>query len=813
MRSTLTAVAALLLVAAVTATADPRREEHSPSAALAGAGPRPVSPDQPPAVAEPEGARRTLAPYFHVGGGGETERLPLEETRAEAVIAGPIARVTVHQVFRNGGANPIEAVYVFPASTRAAVHALRMKIGERTVEAHIARRGEARQAYEAAREGGRRAALLEEQRPNVFTMSVANVMPGERIAVELTYSELIVPDDGVYELVYPAVVGPRYGGDADPAADRWIASPYLHEGEPEPWKFGFRAHLESAIPLAEVASPSHALHVRYASRTTADVTLAEAGGGDRDVVLRWRLAGDAVQAGAMLLPGAGPGDPGYFLVAVEPPARPPAGSAAPAREYVFLVDVSGSMYGFPLETAKALMRDLLGRLAPQDYLNVVLFAGASQVLSAAGSLPATPENVKRALALVESQRGGGGTELMEGLRAAYGVPRPERAVSRSVVVVTDGYVGVESQAFRFVRERLSEANLFAFGIGTSVNRHLMEGLARAGEGEPFLVLSSGHAAEAAQRFRDYVERPVLTGVEARFEGLDAREVLPARVPDLFARRPIVLVGQYLGAPRGRVVLTGRAGDRPWRAALDLGPAAAQGDHAPLRALWARRWVQALEDELSLAPAKELEEAVADVGLSHALLTRFTSFVAVDSEVVNRGGQPVEVAQPLPLPRGVSDSAVGGFGLATFASKRASAVQALGSSEAPAAPEAMRLRRADAESPRGGVALKGRAEAPASAQPAPTHLRITRLEAPAFDGTALRAALEPKLAAATDAFGPGARARLRLTVDAQGRVVRVAVLEATSRPLRRRLEALLGGAALGARPAGAAESEVLVEVAG
>ncbi|MFL5299994.1 MAG: VIT domain-containing protein, partial [Anaeromyxobacteraceae bacterium] len=723
-----------------------------------------------------------LAPYFHVAGASDAERLPLEETRADVAIAGPIARVTVRQVFRNGGARPIEAVYVFPASTRAAVHALRMRIGERTVEARIARRGEAREAYALARDGGRRAALLEEERPNVFTMSVANVMPGERIAVELEYSELVVPDDGVYELVYPTVVGPRYAGGADPA-DGWIASPYLREGEPAPHAFTFHAHVESAVPLRDVSSPSHALEVRYTSPTAAEVALADGGGAHRDLVLRWRLAGDAIQAGAMLLPGRGDA-PGYFLVAVEPPARPPAGLAAPAREYVFLVDVSGSMHGFPLETAKALMRDLLGRLGPQDLVNVVLFAGASQTLAPQGSLAATPEHVASALALVESQRGGGGTELMEGLRAAYAIPRPERTVARTVVVVTDGYVAVEAQAYRFVRERLSEANLFAFGIGSAVNRHLMEGLARAGEGEPYVVLAAARAREAAERFRAYVERPVLTGIDVRFEGFDAREVLPGRVPDLFARRPLVLVGQYRGAARGRVVVTGRTGDAPWRAEVDLAHAGG-GDHGPLRVLWARRWVAALADELALAPAKPLEDAITDLGLAHAILTPFTSFVAADSEVVNRGGAPLEVRQPLPLPQGVSDLAVG----APASLGRLAAKSALPS---PRRERALELPAA--------AATPGPDSEPRVANPA-TGLRLVSLEPLAgavFDVARTRAALEAKLRAGAR-LPAGARVRLKLTVNAAGRVVRIAVLSATDAAAAGRVEALLAGAALSAAP--------------
>src|SRR5512138_2567603 len=204
---------------------------------------------------------QSLAPYFEVRGDGATERLPLEETRAQVDVAGVIARVRVTQTFRNDGKKPIEAIYVFPASTRAAVHGMRVRIGARTIEARIERRAEARARYEQARQDGKRAALLEQERPNVFTMSVANVMPGDRLVAELEYSELVVPEQGVYELVTPTVVGPRYGGGADPGKDGWIAQPTLHQGEAAPYRFAFAAHLETALPLRAVESPSHALRV------------------------------------------------------------------------------------------------------------------------------------------------------------------------------------------------------------------------------------------------------------------------------------------------------------------------------------------------------------------------------------------------------------------------------------------------------------------------------------------------------------------------------------------------------------------------
>ena len=724
---------------------------------------------------EPNGDR-TLAPYFAVAGGdGETERLPLEQTSADVAIVGVIARVTVSQHYVNRGKKPIEAVYVFPASTRAAVHGMRMKIGTRVLEARIERRQQARAAYESARQHGRRASLLEQERPNVFTMNVANVMPGDRIAVELEYSELLVPEEGVYEFVYPTVVGPRYGGGADPARDRWIANPYLTEGTATVSGFTLSARVDAGMDLKELSSPSHAVDVSYESPRRARVSLRGTGNGNRDFLLRYRLAGDQIETGVLLFEN-------YFAVLLEPPPRPTA-DQVPPREFIFLLDVSGSMNGFPLETAKELMRKLFSSLRPIDSFNVVLFSGTSYTLSAEGSLPATRENVARALEVVERQRGGGGTELLAGLQAAYGIPRPRNQVARTVVAVTDGFVGVEPQTFRFVRERLNEANLFAFGIGSSVNRGLIEGMARAGQGEPFVVLSPDKAAQAADRLRLYIEQPVLTGVQVKWNGFAAEEVAPAQLPDLLARRPLVLLGKYSGPASGRIEISGWQGKQGGRfhRTLQVRPEDVRQENAPLRWLWARKWVELLDDERHMAGGQEAEGAITALGLGHKLLTAFTSFVAVDSERVNAGGPGETVKQPLPLPEGVSSmavgSAVGGLALQGFRAQAVVGGQAKGRGYGavgglPIAPAAVEpLSRAESEHDLADEVRKAKV---------PVTVTVTAV-AGTSAGEAL--ALQVKQALTSGPFR-AARARsgcalpaawsvvLRLTMDRKGKVLGV-----------------------------------------
>jgi Ca-activated chloride channel homolog len=637
----------------------------SPSAvlkSLSASGPRDLGGAPPGAGA---GAQRSRAPYFFVAGGDpKLDRLPLKETRAKVTIVGTIAHVVVHQVFANDGSKPIDAVYVFPASTRAAVHAMRMHIGARTVEARIAKREDARAQYEKAKREGKRASLLEQDRPNVFTTSVANIMPKDRIEVMLEYTEMLVPENAVYELVYPTVVGPRYVAKATSvqSPERWTANPHLPAGASEPYKFGIEVEVRAGIPIKEITSPSHPVSVTWHGLESATVGLARPGGGNRDFVLRYRLAGDQIETGLLLWdePKQGPDlvAEHFFSLALEPPRRPTS-AIIPRREYIFLLDVSGSMAGFPLETAKALMHDLLDRLRPTDLVNVALFAGDSTVWSPEGSRQATPENIEEAIALVDRQSGGGGTELMGGLRAAYAIPSAGAGIARTVIVVTDGYVEVEAQAFRFIRKRLDRSNLFAFGIGSSVNRGLIEGMARAGLGEPFVVLDPSKAETEAAKLRKYVERPVLTDIKVRFDGFEAFEVAPEKIPDLLAERPLLLFGKYRPSGEGgRIEVSGRNGRGPWRQVIEVRPTDARPENAALRPLWARKWVEILEDEAAMSATRQLKQAITDLGLAYSLLTPFTSFVAIDSEVVNRGGAATHVRQALPMPVGVPNTAIG-----------------------------------------------------------------------------------------------------------------------------------------------------------
>ncbi len=615
-----------------------------PAPARAGSSPAPID--------------RTLSPYFVVEGGeSAAEALPLKSTSASVDVAGVIASVTVVQTYANMGTTPLNARYVFPASTRAAVHGMRLTVGDRAVEARIQERKKARAEYERAKAEGKSASLLEQQRPNVLTMEVSNVMPGDVVKVEFRYTELLVPTDGVYELVYPTVVLPRYSNQAEAAApeiDRWVKSPYQREGRPPTYAFGFGARITTGIAIQDVSVPSHKVNVTWTGGNQAQIALdpAEKEGGNRDVVLRYRLAGAKVESGLVLQDG--PGEK-FFLLTVEPPARV-AASDIPPREYVFIIDVSGSMHGFPLDTAKKLIEDLIGGLRPIDRFDVILFSGAHRTMSPR-SVPATRENIVRATTLVGAQRGGGGTELLPALQEAMSLPRTE-GTSRSFIVVTDGGISQEKAMFQYIREHLGDANVFSFGIGSAVNRYLVDGVAKAGMGESFVVTKPDEAAAVAAAFRRYVEAPVLTGIQVSYDGFQASDVEPRAIPDLLAQRPIVLQGKWTGAAHGTITVTGRTGSGKFAQVIDVGTTAARTHDDALRYLWARTRIAALSDFSAREESEDEKQEITRLGLDYNLLTRHTSFVAVLQEIRNGGGQGKDVDQPLPLPQGVSNLAVG-----------------------------------------------------------------------------------------------------------------------------------------------------------
>jgi Ca-activated chloride channel family protein len=543
-----------------------------------------------------------------------------------------------------------------------------MTVGDVRIVAKIKEREQAKTEFESAKKAGKSASLLEQSRPNVFSMSVANVLPGDTIAVELKYTELLVPTDGVYEFVYPTVVGPRYSekreadalappkpsGEGGQPGDEFVKTPYTRQGVAPKSEFHLAGVISTGVPFQELASPSHQLMIRTTAPGRAEMTLADSEqfSGNRDFILRYRLAGQKIGAGLLVYQGR---DENFFLLMAEPP-QAVVPDDVPPREYVFVIDVSGSMYGFPLDTAKKLMRDLASVLRPSDSFNIIVFASGSEMFSPV-SVPATRANLARALSFIGEKNGGGGTRLLAGLQQAVALPR-QPTVSRSIVLVTDGYIDAEAEAFDYIRNQLDETNFFAFGIGSSVNRLLIEGVARAGLGEPFIVTKPDEAAEAAAQLKRYIETPVLTGIEVKFSGFDVYDVEPAKIPDLFASRPIVVFGKWRGRLGASIEVSGRTGRGAYQTTIPVVQESSDASHAALRHLWARTRIADLSDFGPSTPDETRVAAITSLGLTYGLLTKYTSFIAVHEVVRRTTDGASDVDQPLPLPEGVSDRAVG-----------------------------------------------------------------------------------------------------------------------------------------------------------
>lgn len=605
---------------------------------------------------------KTLSPYFYVEKGESSlDHFPLKTTDVKAQITGVVAHVTVNQVYANTGAHPINARYIFPASTRAAVHGMTMTIGEKVIRAQVKEKQAAQKEFDEAKKTGKSASLLKQHRPNVFSMNVANILPGDEVKITLSYTELLVPRDNTYCFVYPTVVGPRYSEQKAETADdkdKWVANPYLKKGKSVPATFSIEVLVSAGMPIQEVVCTSHKADIRFDGLELAGVSLPRGqSAGNRDFILNYRLAGDAIASGLQLHEGE---DENFFLLTVQPPTRV-VPEMIPAREYIFIVDVSGSMNGFPLNTAKQLLSDLIGNLWPKDRFNVILFAGSASLMSPV-SVPADRIHTETALALIDRQRGGGGTRLYNAVKKGLSLPYDD-AVSRSMIIITDGYISAENEVFRLIHGNLNRANVFAFGIGSSVNRFLIEGMAKAGRGEPFIVTKPSEAAGAAKRLQEHIAAPVLTGIKMEMEGFDAYSVEPSGFADLLGQRPLVVFGKYRGKPEGTLCVTGMSGTGKFEKTINVALVDPAPSNKALSYLWARQRIALLSDHHFSVDSAENRLEVTNLGLTYNLLTRYTSFIAVCDEIRNPKGDAKDVKQPLPLPLHVSNLAMGG-GLAS-----------------------------------------------------------------------------------------------------------------------------------------------------
>ncbi len=547
--------------------------------------------------------------------------LPLVRTRVRASVSGFVAEVTVTQRFENPHDRPIEAIYLFPLPDDAAVDDMEMVVGSRVIRGRIRRRAQARQEYEEARSEGRRASLLEQQRPNLFAQRVANVQPHEAIEVRIRYVQQLPYENGAYEMVYPLVSPARYVPGAPTAPSSRPAMRASGEVDLE-------VVLDAGLPLGDVASPSHPIEVERRGAEAAVVTVGGRGSiPNQDFVLRYAVAGDVPRATVLT---ERTGDAGHLGLVVMPPAAPDDAAIAP-RQIVFAVDASSSMRGRPMEHARAAIRRVLGQLRPGDTFQILAFADEIERVLPAPAAP-DPATVREALARLDAVRAVGSTEMVPAVRAAL----EESAANAGdrlpiVVLVTDGFIGNEGGVLRAIAEGIGRSRLHALGVGTAVNRFLLTRAAELGRGRATVIAPSEDPVEVSARFAASIDRPVFTDVEIDWGGLDVRDVHPRRMPDLFAGQPITLHARFAEAGRATVKVRGTMGGVRYERTVDveLPGADTPADRRSHATLWARAAVRDRMNQLYLREEPAIVEEVTELGLRYRMMTPYTSFVAVE----------------------------------------------------------------------------------------------------------------------------------------------------------------------------------------
>jgi Ca-activated chloride channel family protein len=613
-------------------------------------------------------AARTGGLYAR-GEGGREVPFPLESVRVSGEIAGTLASTLVRQRFANPCAVKIEAVYVFPLPHDAAVNEFLMEVGERRIRGIVRPREEARAVYEAARAAGKVASLLEQERPNDFAISVANIEPGRSVDVNIRFFQALAPEDGALRYVLPLVVGHRYGDDARAARSGSSADGGGHAAV-TPARLAPDARLPEAeidvaidapVPIAAIVCPSHEVAIERSGPLRARVHLPPRTDAlDRDFVLTLSLGEKAAaRIGALAHASAA----GRFVHVIAAPPLLPEGPDVLPREVMLVLDSSGSMSGVPIEQCKRFVRRALAALRPEDTFDVATFAGTARLFSS-DFLEPTRGNIERATEWVNELYGAGGTEAEAGIRLALEHPGDPRRV-RIVVFLTDGGVSFEGDIFRRIKASGAGARVFTLGVGSSPNRHLLDGMAEAGRGLAAYIAhdaSEEVIAREVDRLHARLDAPVLTDLALDCEGAVLEDVYPRDLPDLFVGRTLSIVARTRGEGPAVIVLRGRAGAATLERRIPIDLPREEPRHAALAPIWARARIRDLEMRIASAPPAErplLEKEIERLGVDFSLASRRTSFVAVDEESETGGGAPARFEQPAAVPAGVEPEVFGG----------------------------------------------------------------------------------------------------------------------------------------------------------
>ena len=585
--------------------------------------------------------------------------LPLKHTEVRAAITGYVGTVDVTQQFQNPFDEKIEAVYMFPLPEKAAVSEFVMTIGKRRIRGILREKEEAEAIYREARAQGYQASLLTQHRPNIFEQKVANIEPGKRIDVEIRYFHSLAYRDGWYTFVLPTVIGPRYNppGSKDPvhALPRSQVQPvssgagvrYLRPGERSGHDIGIVVELDAGVAIEAIES-SHRIDETRTGPETATIKLAnQATIPNRDFVLKFKVAGGRVKTNLLTYVDRKKGQ-GYFTMMLYPPENLESAPRHP-MEMVFVLDCSGSMKGEPIAQAKAAVLAALDLLEPADTFQVIRFSTNASRFGPE-PVPATPENVALAKRYVRRLQGGGGTRMIEGIRAALDFPHDPRRLG-FVTFLTDGYIGNEADILEAIHKSIGESRIFSFGVGSSVNRYLLNRMAKVGRGAAAYLARDDSGAEVMRSFFNRVSRPVLSDIEVDWGSMRVADTYPKRLPDLFVGRAVVVTGKFNGEP-GQPVIRGRAaGQSVEQIVRQRG---GEDTHAFIPNIWARLRIADLADRQAWTqdPHNELAGAIKQTALEYGLMSDYTAFVAVDASSRTAGGHGTTVHQAVPVPKGV-----------------------------------------------------------------------------------------------------------------------------------------------------------------
>ena len=585
-------------------------------------------------------------------------------------ISGLVARVSVRQEFRNDGGDWTEGVYVFPLPDRAAVDRMRLHIGERFIEGEIREKEQARKEYERARNEGKKASLVEQERPNLFTTTVANIAPGERVVVEIEYLEDLRYDNGTFAIRFPMTLTPRYIPGA-PLPDRqgsgWspdttrvsdaslVTPPQVAASDDH--KISLTASIDAGLPLEIVASRYHPVDVSEAQGRYTVSLANDAVPMDHDFELLWRPLPSAAPR-AMVFRETIAGQPHYLLMVMPPDTAQDATVTMP-RELIFVVDTSGSMHGNSIAQAKQALERALDDLGAGDRFNIIEFNSTTRALYHQ-SVAADAANLTHARRFVQGLDANGGTEMRPALRLALDSAGTESYL-RQIVFITDGSVGNEDELYAMIETRLGDARLFTVGIGSAPNSWFMRKAAELGRGT-FVVISALHeVGEKMDRLFDKLGHPQVTNIDVSWPGGAVTESFPEIVPDLYRGEPVTVRSRASGAfqPGSAVRVRGDSAAGAWTTELPLD---GDRDHSGVAALWARARIAALHDEERRgADSAVTRKAIVDTAISHHLVSKYTSLVAVDKTPARAAGDPLAREQvPNLLPYGQSMNAIFGF---------------------------------------------------------------------------------------------------------------------------------------------------------